>query len=156
MAIPLAVLALAAPLPAAAQTGVFPEWMIGKWCGLFNQYDYCLTFERGTGEDIVMRYTRQEGPGAAIEQVSLANITVEDGRLTVRNTQAGTILREAPHGPDEMVFENGIPGEVTQGAALRSRYTREWDQLTIQFTFADGSTVSQSYGLTHPAPAEKK
>lgn len=147
---------IVAPLPAAAQAapqaaqmGVFPEWMLGRWCGLFNDLEYCMTLERGANGEVITGFTRQAGPEAPLEQISLAAITVEDGRLVLRSTGAGTLYREAPHGPDELVMENAIPKNVADGDALRIRYTRDRDQLTVEFGWDDGRTVSQSYGLTH-------
>lgn len=141
--------ALLAPLPVAAQTGAFPAWLEGQWCGKFEGIEECIAFEREADGRIAIIHSGQAGPGRDRIVITGTSATVEDGRLMVR-TFGGTAYREKRRGPDELVTENAAPENAQNDDARVIRYARQGNRLIIEFSFADGRKTTQRYDRATP------
>lgn len=141
--------ALMVASPASAQTGVFPDKMLGRWCGTFNSVRFCVAFARAADGSVSLTHTAREGD-AAEHVVSSGVIRTENGVLVLRSAARGSEYREVPHGADELLVENAIPENVKRGAALRIGYTVEGDTLVVGFVLSDGGTASQRYDRMGP------
>jgi hypothetical protein len=141
-------LALAAATPAQAQQmGVFPDTMLGRWCGEVKEFLFCMNNDRTANGEVIGRFTYSRDGGD--EQIYPdTRFTVEQGRIVMASVSGETRFVEVPHPPGELVMANDIPANIKRGAAERIGYRLEGDTLVVTYNFANGTEQVQRYRRT--------